>query len=420
MTHAMCSTTHSAPWRSGLLNAELAPYLMIPFLTAFVGWSTNWVGIKMILYPKNWVGIGSFIGWQGIVPRMRQRLTRLLVRNSVTMVCTPQDLVEAMNEQDALDTIAEIIEPQLELWIDDIMEEHGANYWSIAPKSLRKIVYDKVREEFPSLTRSILHDMGQRADELVDIEELAVAQARDNPGIATDLLTNLAGFELRFIIMNGLYLGFPLGCIQAICWYVWPSVWVLPAFGVFVGAFTNWIALQIVLRPGEPVNILGYKLQGIFIKRQTIASRKFADAFTQDFLDVRRLFDHVWTDKNADEAHRMVRRRIREMMDKNLITSSFNKVMQVTGQSKDFDTQAIEVVRDRLVRTLQRPKVVNRLRKPIADLLAERLTTLTPKQFQNLLKPMFDSEQWIVVTVGGLLGGAAGTAQLVYLFGQSL
>lgn len=402
------------------MNPEIAPYLLIPFLTAFVGWSTNWVGIKMILYPRNWVGIGGFIGWQGIVPRMRERLTRLLVQNSVAMVCTPKDLIEAMDEDDAVETIAEIIEPQLEQWIDDIMEEHGASYWALAPTALRKVVYNQVREQFPTLTRGILKDLAESADALVDIEDLAAAQARDKPGILTDLLAHLADYEIRFIIMNGLYLGFPLGCLQALSWYLLPSVWVLPAFGVFVGAFTNWIALQIILRPAEPINILGYKLQGIFIKRQAIASHKFAHSFTEHFLDVRELFDHIWTDKNTDEANRIVRRRIREMMNKSLITSSFDKLMQFTGRSKAFDAQTVDLVRTQLVKTLERPRVVDSLREPIADLLAERLTGLAPRQFQKLLEPMFESEQWIVITVGGILGFAAGTAQLVYLFGQSL
>lgn len=402
------------------MNSELIPYLLIPFLTAFVGWSTNWVGIRMLLYPKHWIGIGGFIGWQGIVPRMRERLTRLLIKNSVAMVCTTRDLIEAMDEQEAVDTIADIIEPQLESWIDDIMEEHSSAYWALAPKALKRTVYDQVRSQFPALTRGILKDLAERADELVDIEEVAVTQARDRPGILSDLLTDMAGYELRFIILNGLILGFPLGCIQAISWYLVPNVWVLPLFGAFVGAFTNWIALQVVLRPAQPVNILGYKLQGIFIKRRHTVSRSFAEGFTRDFLDIRTLFNHAWTDKHADEIHRMVRRRIREMMNKNLLTSSFDKVMQLTGKSKAFDRHAIEVMKNNLVTTLERPQVSDSLRQPIASLISERLSGLTPRQFQDLLKPMFDSEQWIIITVGGLLGAAAGTAQLVYLFGQSL
>lgn len=402
------------------MNSELIPYLLIPFLTAFVGWSTNWVGIRMLLYPKQWIGIGGFIGWQGIVPRMRERLTRLLIRNSIAMVCTTKDLIEAMDEDEAVDTIAAIIDPQLEPWIDDIMEEHGSTYWALAPKALRRSVYDQVRSQFPALTRGILRDLAERADDLVDLEEVAVAQARKHPGILSDLLANMAGYELRFIILNGLYLGFPLGCIQAIAWYLVPSVWVLPLFGAFVGAFTNWIALQIVLRPAKPINLLGYKFQGIFIKRRHTVSRDFAEGFTRDFLDIQTLFNHAWTDKHADEVHRMVRRRIREMMNKNLITSSFDKVMQLRGKSREFDRHAIEVMKGNLVTTLERPQVVNSLRQPIADLITERLTGLTPRQFQDLLKPMFDSEQWIIITVGGLLGAAAGTAQLVYLFGQSL
>lgn len=398
------------------MSSEIAAYLSIPILTAFIGWSTNWVGIKMLLYPKEWVGLGGFIGWQGIVPRMRERLTRLLIRNSVAMVCTPKDLIEAMGKYDGVLTISAVIEPHLELWVDDIMEEHGSAYWAFAPRALRRIVYEDVRNQFPALTRGIIQDLADRAEELVDIEGLAVEQARDNPGILSDLLMSMAGHEIRFIVLSGLWLGFPLGCLQAVSWYIFPNVWVLPAFGVFVGGFTNWIALQIVLRPAEPVSILGYKAQGIFIQRRHVVSRRFSEGFTHNFLDVRKLFDYIWTSKNSHEAHRIVRRRIRELMTKNLITSTFDKVMQLTGQSKAFDVQTIEMIKNKLVTTLERPQVANVLREPVSELLATRLSELTPGQFQNLLKPMFDSEQWIIVAVGCILGGIAGMAQLVYLF----
>ena len=401
------------------VNTELFLYLLIPFLTAFVGWSTNWVGIRMLLYPKHWIGVGGFIGWQGIVPRIRVHLTRVLIRNSIAAVCTTKELIEAMNEKEALDAVTEVIDPQIESWIDDIMEEHGSTYWALAPRRFKKVVYDQVRSQFPVLSRGILEDLAERSGELVDIEELAVAQARDNPGILSDLFANIADYEIRFIILNGLILGFPLGCLQAILWYLVPNVLILPMCGAFVGAFTNWIALQIVLRPATPVNILGYKLQGICIKRRHIISRKLAEGFARDFLNIRDLFNNASTDKHADEVHRLVRRRIRNMMNKNIITKSLDKVMQITGKGVEIDQHAIELMKKNLVTTVERPEVANTIRQPITDLITERLTNLTPRQFQYLLKPMFDSEQWIIITVGGLLGAAAGTAQLVYLFGHS-
>ena len=43
-------------------------YLSMPFVAAFVGWSTKIVALEMIYQPLDYKGIGPF-GWQGIVPR---------------------------------------------------------------------------------------------------------------------------------------------------------------------------------------------------------------------------------------------------------------------------------------------------------------------------------------------------------------
>ena len=43
-------------------------YLSMPFVAAFVGWSTKIVALEMLYRPLQFRGIGPF-GWQGIVPR---------------------------------------------------------------------------------------------------------------------------------------------------------------------------------------------------------------------------------------------------------------------------------------------------------------------------------------------------------------
>jgi hypothetical protein len=49
------------------------PYLTIPFVSAFVGWITNVVAIKMTFYPIEFVGVKPF-GWQGIVPSKAKKM----------------------------------------------------------------------------------------------------------------------------------------------------------------------------------------------------------------------------------------------------------------------------------------------------------------------------------------------------------
>jgi hypothetical protein len=40
-------------------------------------------------------------------------------------------------------------------------------------------------------------------------------------------------------------------------------------------------------------------------------------------------------------------------------------------------------------------------------------------EFQDLLRPAFQEDDWILIVVGGFLGAMAGVFQLVFMFGVS-
>ena len=48
-------------------------------MAAIVGWFTNWLAIQMSFNPIQFVGIGV-IGWQGVIPRNRDRMAENISR----------------------------------------------------------------------------------------------------------------------------------------------------------------------------------------------------------------------------------------------------------------------------------------------------------------------------------------------------
>lgn len=48
--------------------------------------------------------------------------------------------------------------------------------------------------------------------------------------------------------------------------------------------------------------------------------------------------------------------------------------------------------------------------------LKERIRELTPKEFQNLLRPAFQEDEWILIVLGGVTGFIAGTIHLFVAF----
>ena len=50
-------------------------------------------------------------------------------------------------------------------------------------------------------------------------------------------------------------------------------------------------------------------------------------------------------------------------------------------------------------------------------LLRRRMEALPPNEFQDLLRPCFQEDEWKLIVMGGVLGFIAGLAQLVLVFG---
>lgn len=56
----------------------MPPYLLLiltPFITAAIGWFTNWVAIKMLFHPRVPIRI-FFWQWQGLIPRRQLQLAQ--------------------------------------------------------------------------------------------------------------------------------------------------------------------------------------------------------------------------------------------------------------------------------------------------------------------------------------------------------
>ena len=63
--------------------------MLIPFVSAFVGWGTNVLAVEMMFYPTEFKGIKPFLGWQGIIPSsamvLAKRSTQLITGHLLSL-----------------------------------------------------------------------------------------------------------------------------------------------------------------------------------------------------------------------------------------------------------------------------------------------------------------------------------------------
>ena len=100
--------------------------LLIPLFSAFVGWFTNVIAIKMMFYPTEFVGVKP-IGWQGIVPANARRLAQMSTQLILTKLLTLDELFagfkgDAFSEE--LDgVVAKYMGLAMDSWMGPDMEQ---------------------------------------------------------------------------------------------------------------------------------------------------------------------------------------------------------------------------------------------------------------------------------------------------------
>jgi hypothetical protein len=83
----------------------------------------------------------------------------------------------------------------------------------------------------------------------------------------------------------------------------------------------------------------------------------------------------------------------------------------------DLKTVIVEKGTQMALGPLENDREFNRDRAAaLARLFSEKMRAMTPRQFQDLLRPAFQEDEWILLVLGFVTGLAAGSVQLMLGF----
>ena len=259
--------------------------------------------------------------------------------------------------------------------------------------------------------RDIVRDVQNKAGELFDLDELMVTGLVREKRLLVDLFKRCGKLELAFLVNSGLGFGIALGMIQMLAWLFYERAWTLAAGGAIVGYLTNLIALKLIFEPVEPTRFGPFVLQGMFLRRQHEVSAEFADCMTEKLLSSESLFDHL-----------MQRPAFAEVVHKHTQTFMAGCAAVVYGgtdfaQSGGYWNGLETRVSGRVLQLLpgELPLIHGYCDEALGlqQTLKSRLRRLTPVEFEQVLHPVFQEDEFTLVLVGAVLGLIVGYGQLV-------
>ncbi|NME69795.1 DUF445 domain-containing protein [Flammeovirga aprica] len=395
-------------------------YISIPFISGFVGWFTNWAAIKMMFYPIKFMGVKPF-GWQGIIPAKSTKiasksvdlLTAKLIKIEEQFAMLDPDVVN-IEMKDSINAVSKKT-------VDLVMQSEIPYIWEKVPDVIKGKIYENIEQRIPKATENVLIDMGANIREMLDLKKLTLDTVASRPALLNTIFMKCGKDEFKFIERSGLYFGFLFGLVQMVVAYFYNPWWLLPCFGLLVGYATNWLALKLIFEPKEPIYFLGMRFQGLFLKRQVTVAEEYATLITSEILTTERLFRYALQNtgkkilsdifKNrigqvVDEAYEEVHEFVSKFADKEITDKHLNIIKNIAHFT--FMAEFHICLRDAFPYADRVFDLKNNIQKKIEELPYD--------DFEGLLRPAFQEDEWILIVVGALLGGCAGISQYILLF----
>lgn len=240
--------------------------------------------------------------------------------------------------------------------------------------------------------------------------------------------------QFRFIEISGLYFGFLLGCIQAVLWWallafratleeptVLPLWWFLPAAGAICGTVTNSLALGIIFNPIDPIHVCGVKLHGLFLQRQAEVSHEFAAISAARVITAKGCWEHIMFGSCSARFEAMVVSRVTRAIDRQVgLLRPLVPLLIGASNFRAARQQAAELMLRELPSCLSATYAYTEDAMDMQRLLESRMIKLSSSEFERVLHPAFEEDEWKLIAIGGLLGLAVGIFQLLFVFSDRL
>lgn len=397
-------------------QADMWLYISIPFISGIIGYVTKVVAIQMMFSPMEFVGIKPFLGWQGIVPRKAEKMAMISVDLMTSKLIKPSEIFARLDPQRIAKEIEVPMMAAAEDIVRDVAQQYQPGLWEGMPEFARQKIINRVKAESPAVVAAIMQEVKNNTDKYFDIKHMVLTNLMKDKALLNDIFKKVGKQEFRFFSNAGFYFGFGIGLIQMICWLLFKQPWMLPAFGGFVGFFSDWIALQMMFRPQLPTKFMGITFQGLFLKRQKEVAADYAALISKQLLTPANMIEELFRGAFSDRIMELVHKNVKRLVDEQAGVAR-PLVVYAVGSQRYIEMKNVvaERILQKMPETMKYVEAYAEDAMDVRNTLVSRMQDLTPQEFEGMLRPAFKEDEWSLIAVGAILGFLVGEAQIQFM-----
>ncbi|RZQ61743.1 DUF445 domain-containing protein [Amycolatopsis suaedae] len=392
-------------------------YCSIPLVAALIGYVTKLVAIRMMFQPLEFVGIKPVFGWQGIVPKRAARMAAIACDTMTQQLIRPSDVIERLDAE----RVAKEIEKPLLTAAEEIVREVAAEYqpglWESLPAQVQRVIIRRVQAESPRMIGEVLEAIKADVDSVFDLKDMVVTSLVKDKRLLNRIFQEAGRKEFQFIARSGIVFGGLIGLVQMVVWVLFKLPIIMPLFGLFTGWFTDWLALKMIFHPKQPVRYFGlFEWQGLFLKRRAEVSESYGELIAKEIITPHNVIEAVLRGPLSDRVLALIQRQVDSELSRHASVAKPLVVMAVgSARYQGMKRRIAQLIMARLPETMRYIEDYAEDAMDIRNLLVTKMKELEPEEFEGLLRPAFQQDEWILIATGALLGFAVGEAQVLLL-----
>lgn len=388
----------------------------IPLVAALIGYVTKLVAIKMMFEPLAFHGVRPYLGWQGIVPRRAARMASIAVDTMTRDLISANEVLSRLDPDRIAQEIADPIRRATDEITREIMAEYNPGVWDALPVPMRSLIVARAQAEVPRMVRDVLTGIQRDVDAVFDLKDMVITNLVTDKALLNRIFREAGRKEFRFIARSGIWFGGTIGLLQMTLWVLFHEPLIMPAFGLVVGWFTDWLALKMIFNPKRPIHVFGFTIQGLFLKRRREVAADYGALIADEIITPRKVIEAVLLGPLSDRVFAMIRREVQTAMDRSAGLARPLVVVTIgSARYRQMKATIADKIMDRLPETMTYVEEYARETMDIRNVLREKMQRLDEKQFEALIRPAFEQDEWILITVGAMLGFVMGEVQALVL-----
>jgi uncharacterized membrane protein YheB (UPF0754 family) len=195
---------------------------------------------------------------------------------------------------------------------------------------------------------------------------------------------------------------------------LWTTYIVPVILSAFTGWVTTWIAIKMLFHPRNPVNIFGFKLQGIFPKNQQLIAQKLGQVVSKEFLSFAEIEAKVINPENIQKLKPEIEAHIDKFLREKL-SDVFPMLSMFIGDKTINQLKGAFLMELESLFPVLMKSYMTKLEKDLdlEKIVTEKVANFSSEKLEDILNQITKKEFKFLEIIGGFFGFLIGLIQVL-------